>query len=60
MKQCQFGAQFYSHSQAKVYIDPKRCFGCGVCMAACPVDAVKLIPREQHPKAKDLWLQNPA
>ena len=60
MKQCQFGAQFYSHTLAKVYIDPRRCFGCGVCMAACPVDAVKLVPREQHAKAKDIWLKTPA
>jgi TPP-dependent indolepyruvate ferredoxin oxidoreductase alpha subunit len=60
MKQCQFGAQFYSHRQAKVYIDPTRCFGCGVCMAACPADAVKLIPRQQHAKAKDIWLRAPA
>lgn len=60
LKQCQFGAQYWSHRQAKVYIDPTRCFGCGVCMAACPVDAVKLIPRQQHPKARDLWLKHPA
>ena len=59
MKQCQFGAQFYSHRQSKVYIDPTRCFGCGVCMAACPSDAVKLIPRRKHPKAKDIWLAPP-
>jgi len=29
-------------------------------MAACPVDAVKLIPREQHAKARDIWLKTPA
>jgi ferredoxin len=60
MKQCQFAAQFYSHGLGKVYIDPKRCFGCGVCMAACPHDAIRLIPRHEHPEAKDLWLKKPA
>jgi len=35
MSRCQFGAKFYSSALAKVYIDPTRCFGCGVCRAAC-------------------------
>jgi NAD-dependent dihydropyrimidine dehydrogenase PreA subunit len=51
MSQCQFGAQFYSHSQEKVYIDPARCYGCGVCRAACPNDAIRLLPRETIPQA---------
>ncbi len=59
MSQCQFGAQFYSHLAARVYIDPTRCFGCGVCMAACPTGAIKLLPRQEHPKAKGLWLGTP-
>jgi NAD-dependent dihydropyrimidine dehydrogenase PreA subunit len=57
MKQCQFGAQFYSHLLGKVYIDPKRCYGCGLCMAVCQKDAVKLLPRKGHPVAGDLWLK---
>src|SRR4030066_1094012 len=36
MSQCQFGAQFYSSAQGKVYIAPERRFGCGVCRATCP------------------------
>jgi ferredoxin len=60
MRQCQFGAQFYSHRQGKVYIDPTRCFGCGVCMAACPADAITLVPRRQNDRAKQLWLDAPA
>ncbi len=59
MSQCQFGAQFYSHLSSRVYIDPTRCFGCGVCMAACPAGAIKLLPRQEHPKARDLWLDTP-
>jgi ferredoxin len=58
MSQCQFGAQFYSSALAKVYIDPTRCFGCGVCRAACPNDAIASLPREQHPEAAHIWLKS--
>jgi Pyruvate/2-oxoacid:ferredoxin oxidoreductase delta subunit len=60
MAQCQFGAQFYSSALAKVYIDPARCFGCGVCRAACPHDAIRLIPRQASPEAANVWLREPA
>jgi ferredoxin len=60
MSQCQFGAQFYSSALEKVYIDPSRCFGCGVCRAVCPHDAVTLIPRQEVPEAADLWLRDRA
>ncbi len=58
MSQCQFGAQFYSSALAKVYIDPTRCFGCGVCRAACPNDAIKLIPRQESAEARNVWLRD--
>lgn len=57
MRQCQFGAQFYSSGLGKVYIDPTRCFGCGVCRAACPTDAIQLVPRQEDPKAANVWLK---
>ena len=57
MQQCQFGAQFYSSALEKVHIDPVRCFGCGVCRAVCPHDAIALIPRQEHPEAAELWLR---
>ena len=56
MSQCQFGAQFYSSSLSKVYIDPARCYGCGVCRVVCPSDAISLIPRERVPEVENLWL----
>jgi ferredoxin len=55
MSQCQFGAQFYSSALGKMYIDPTRCFGCGMCRAECPNDAILLIPREASPQAANLW-----
>lgn len=58
MSQCQFGAQFYSSALGKVYIDPKRCFGCGVCRAACQHDAITALPRQAHPDAANVWLKN--
>ncbi len=57
MSQCQFGSQFYSSALGKVYIDPTRCFGCGVCRAACPNEAIDLLPREKSAEAADLWLR---
>jgi ferredoxin len=60
ISQCQFGAQFYSSGLGKVFIDPTRCFGCGVCRATCPTDAVTLIPRQDIPKAANVWLRDTA
>jgi ferredoxin len=59
MAQCQFGAQFYSSALEKVYIDPARCFGCGVCRAVCPHEAITLMPRQEHPEAAGIWLRPP-
>ena len=59
MSRCQFGAQFYSSALAKVHIDPTRCFGCGVCRAECPNDAIRLVPRSASPQTADLWLEAP-
>lgn len=55
MRQCQFGAMFYSSLMKKVYIDPARCYGCGVCRAACKKNAITLVPRESVAEAANLW-----
>jgi Pyruvate/2-oxoacid:ferredoxin oxidoreductase delta subunit len=59
LKQCQFGAGFYSSALGKVYIDPTRCFGCGVCRAACPTDAIGMTARAEHPQVSNVWLTYP-
>lgn len=55
MAQCQFGAQFYSSALGKVTIEPKLCFGCGLCRAACPQGAISMIPRGKSLAAANLW-----
>jgi len=40
---------------AKVTIEPSRCFGCGACRAACPNDAIALVPGEAQPVAASIW-----
>jgi NAD-dependent dihydropyrimidine dehydrogenase PreA subunit len=55
VSQCQFGALHYSSALGRVAIEPKQCFGCGVCRAACPSEAIALIPRETEPAAANLW-----
>ena len=55
MSQCQFGAQYYSSTLGKVYINPAQCFGCGTCRAACVNGAIKLIPRQESPEAVNVW-----
>lgn len=57
IQQCQFGAIFYSSSNQKTYIDPTKCFGCGVCRTACSKNAITLIPRENSPEAANIWLK---
>ncbi len=55
MAQCQFGAQFYSSALGKVTIEPRLCFGCGVCRSACPQNAIELVPREKVRAAAGTW-----
>ncbi len=55
MRQCQFGAMRYSSAQDKVFIDPRMCYGCGLCRAACHKDAIHLSARQAHPAAMEIW-----
>jgi len=55
MRVCQFGAISYSAALKKVLIDPRRCYGCGVCRASCTKDAIILRDRSIVPVAATIW-----
>jgi ferredoxin len=55
MRVCQFGAIGYSVMRRKSEIDPRRCYGCGICRSTCPRKAISLLDRNFSPSAKHLW-----
>jgi len=55
MRVCQFGAATYSAATQQAFIDPRWCYGCGVCRAACKKDAIRLENRNSVPAAANLW-----
>lgn len=55
MRVCQFGAISYSAAQKKALIDPRRCYGCGICRASCTKDAITLYDRVSVPVAANIW-----
>jgi Pyruvate/2-oxoacid:ferredoxin oxidoreductase delta subunit len=55
MKVCQFGAIAYSAAQKKVFIDPRRCYGCGICRSVCEKETIHLTDRVQVPVAARVW-----
>lgn len=52
-QRCQFGAIYSSADITNV--DPTRCFGCGLCRVGCKHEAIKMIPRQSVPAARELW-----
>jgi len=55
MRACQFGALGYSAANKKIFVDQTACYGCGVCRALCPNDAIQLKPRAEVPAASHRW-----
>jgi ferredoxin len=56
VEKCQFNAINYQGKKKPVTIDAAKCFGCGVCRAFCPEDAISLLERENHPVAGQFWM----
>jgi len=52
---CQFGALHYSKTSDNVDMDIHMCFGCGLCVAACPNQAIEFIPRADIPAIANSW-----
>lgn len=55
MRVCQFGAIGYSAANKKTFIDPRRCYGCGICRTSCTKDAIRINERSSVPVASNLW-----
>lgn len=55
MKSCNFGAINYSAYVDKCSINQLQCYGCGVCRAECPRDAITLSDRNAIPALANVW-----
>lgn len=55
MRVCQFGAMGYSIAHENVVIDPRRCYGCGICRASCTKNAIVLKDRSSVPLVARVW-----
>ena len=55
MSFCHFGAIKYSSTSERCNISKLQCFGCGLCRAACPQEAISLLERNETPKLVNEW-----
>jgi ferredoxin len=55
MKSCNFGAISYSAYVDKCSVNQLQCYGCGVCRAECPRDAITLRDRNAVPALSNEW-----
>ncbi|HVP12906.1 MAG TPA: 4Fe-4S binding protein [Phycisphaerae bacterium] len=55
MKACQFGALGFSAAEKKAVVDPRHCYGRGVCRAMCRREAIRLVDRRNVLAAANLW-----
>jgi ferredoxin len=55
MKICNFGAINYSASLRRCSINQLQCFGCGLCRAECPSDAISFLDRNAIPALAKDW-----
>jgi len=52
---CQFGALRWVPTDEVVVVEPRNCFGCGVCRQSCPRGALRLVSREATPALREVW-----
>jgi Pyruvate/2-oxoacid:ferredoxin oxidoreductase delta subunit len=52
-----FGEEISSGSGAgrKSSVDARRCYGCGICRAACSKEFITLLERASVPAIANLW-----
>ncbi len=55
MRACQFGAINYSAALRKTFIQPRDCYGCGICRAHCTRNAIRLQDRQNLAVTANLW-----
>ncbi len=55
MKSCNFGAISYSAPMEKCQVNQHQCYGCGVCRAVCPHEAIILHDRNATPLVANEW-----
>ena len=55
MKSCNFGAISHSTSMDKCQVNQFQCYGCGVCRAICPYEAITLHDRNAIPPLAKEW-----
>jgi electron transport complex protein RnfB len=42
---CYFGARSLDEKGGSLVVDGEKCYGCGLCVAACPENNIELVPR---------------
>lgn len=52
---CQFGALRWVPTDGVVVVEPRNCFGCGLCRQACPRGALRLVLRESLAPVREVW-----
>lgn len=55
LPRCPYGALRYSPLENVASVNLKRCFGCGLCRANCPTQAIKMVDRTSYPALVDEW-----
>jgi ferredoxin len=55
IRRCYFSAVRYDRKNGKCFIDPLKCYGCGICRAVCKEKAIDLLDRVKIPEAANSW-----